>query len=75
MFDLKLEPDNSPIEDCNISTFQLYYSDQQLREFKELSKFGMMNMYQQDFDKRNVSDFLLDLLRLYNDPLNELKLD
>lgn len=75
MFDLPLVPDNSPIEDCNITTIHYFYSEQQAREFKELSKKGMMKMYPQDYDKRNISDFILDLLRLYDDPHNELKLD
>lgn len=75
MFDVLLEPDNSPVDNTNITTFQLFYSTEQLREFKELCKTGMIKMYPQDYDKRNASDFILDLLRLYDDPLNELKLD
>lgn len=75
MFDTPLVPDNSPLDDTNISTFQLFYDTGQLREFKELCKSGMIKMYPQDFDKRNASDFILDLLRLFDDPLDELKLD
>ena len=75
MFDIPLVPDNSPVDNTNITTYQLFYSTEQLREFKELSKRGMMRMYPQDFANRNASDFILDLLRLYEDPLNELKLD
>lgn len=75
MFDIVLEPDNSPLDNTNITTFQLFYSTEQLREFKELCKAGMIKMYPQDYSKRNASDFILDLVRLYDDPLNKLKLD
>lgn len=75
MFEIPLVPDNSPVDNTNISTFQLFYSTEQLREFKELCKTGMIKYYPQDYDKRNASDFILDLLRLYDDPFNELKLD
>lgn len=75
MFDLPLAPDNSPIDNTNIVTFKLFYSAEQLREFKELSKAGMIRFYPKDYGERNVSDFLLELLRLYDDPFNDLKLD
>jgi hypothetical protein len=67
MFEAPLVPDNSPIDNTNISTFQLFYSAEQLREFKDLAKKGLMQMYPTDFAERNASDFILDLLRLYND--------
>lgn len=65
MFDFELEPDNSPIDNTNITTTQLYYSTEEHREFKELCKFGMVNMYGGKFSEANVSDFLLHLLRYY----------
>jgi len=65
MFDLELEPDNSPIENINITTFQLFFSTEEHREFKELCKKGMMKMYPGAFADKNVNDFLLNLLRNY----------
>lgn len=63
MFDLHLEPDNSPVDNTNTTTVQLFYSTEEHKEFKELCKYGMMKMYPLTFAEANVSDFLLELLR------------
>lgn len=65
MFDVELEPDNSPVDNTNITTTQLYYNTEEHREFKELCKSGMVRMYGDKFGEANVSDFLLALLRFY----------
>lgn len=66
MFDLELEPDNSPIEDCNITTIHYFFSEQEAREFKELCKKGMIKMYPNTYADANISDFMLQIVRLYN---------
>lgn len=65
MFDLELEPDNSPLDNTNITSTQLFYSTEENREFKELCKYGMMHMYGDKFPDANVSDFILALLKFY----------
>lgn len=65
MFDVILEPDNSPIDNTNITTFQLFYSTEEQRIFKELCKKGMMKMYPAVFQEKNVSDFILQVLKEY----------
>lgn len=74
MFDIKLEPDNSPIEDCNITTVHYFFSDKEAKEFKELCKQGMMKMYPETFADANISDFMLELVRQYNTPFLERKI-
>lgn len=63
MFDINLPPDDSPIENTNITTIQLFYSTEEHREFKELCKYGMIKMYPNSFNEANVNDFLLQVLR------------
>jgi len=65
MFDINLEPDNSPIDNTNITTTQLFYSTEEHREFKELCKKGMMLMYPNTFADSNINDFILQILRFY----------
>jgi hypothetical protein len=71
MFDLPIEPDNSPIENINITTLQLFFSAEEHRQFKELCKTGMVKMYPQTYHEKNISDFLLHLVELYN--INDFK--
>jgi hypothetical protein len=66
MFDFPLEPDTSPIDNTNITTFQLFFSTEEQRQFKELCKLGMMKMYPQAYQEKNINDFLLRLVELYN---------
>lgn len=67
MFEIELPEDNSQIDNTNITTFQLFYSTEEQREFKELCKRGMMKMYPDTFAQQNVNDFLLKVLQRYND--------
>lgn len=66
MFDIPLVPDNSPVDNTNISTFQLFFSTEELRDFKEQCKRGMMKMDPINFADKNVSDFLFQLVKQYN---------
>lgn len=74
MFEFPLERDNSPIDNTDTTTIQLFYSTNESREFKELCKYGMMKMYPETFAQANVSDFLLALLKMYKDPFENLNL-
>lgn len=55
------------IDDTQITTTILYFSDQELKEFKRLCKKGIEKMFQEDrFEKGNIPDLLLTLLREYH---------
>ena len=66
LFDFDLPIDNSPPDNTDITTIQLFYSVPESKEFKELCKQGMMKMYPHTFANSNINDFLLEVLRLYN---------
>lgn len=58
------EEDNSPIDNTQITTTILYFSEEELKEFKALCKEGMKLKYgEQAMEKGNISNYLLDLLR------------
>lgn len=63
LFEQRLPKDDSPVDDTNIVTTLLYYSEQEMAEFKSLVKRGMMEMYPDTFREANMSDFLLQILR------------
>jgi hypothetical protein len=56
--------DNSPLDDTQITTTLLYFSKDELKEFKKLCKTGMKKEFAADFQsKANLSDFLLKVLK------------
>lgn len=58
--------DNSPQDNTEITTTMLYFSTDELKEFKRLCKLAMKKEYgDQVFDKANLSDLLLLMLRKY----------
>ena len=61
--------DNSPIEDVEITTTILYFSRQELKEFKKLCKKGIKQEFVEEYQQKgNLSDLLLKILRKeYND--------
>ena len=61
--------DNSPIENVEITTTMLYFSRQELKEFKTLCKKGIKKEFGQDYQQKgNLSDLLLKVLKeKYND--------
>lgn len=67
MFEMPIEPDNSPIDNTDTTTIQLFYSTNESREFKELCKHGMMKMFPENFADANISDFLLTVVRQYKE--------
>lgn len=55
--------DNSPIENVEITTTILYFSKEELKQFKYLCKEGMKAEFGPEYqEKGNLSDLLLKLL-------------
>ena len=61
--------DNSPIENVEITTKMIYFSRQELKEFKTLCKKGIKKEFGQEYQQKgNLSDLLLKVLKeKYND--------
>lgn len=58
------EKDNSPIDETRICYTPVYFSDEELKEFRQLCKAGMKTEYKQtELNRANVSDLLLLVLR------------
>lgn len=58
--------DNSPPDNTEITTTMLYFSTDELKEFKRLCKLAMKQEYgDQVFEKGNLSNLLLLILRRY----------
>lgn len=56
--------DNSPEDQTEITTTLLYFSKEELSEFKRLCKIGIKKEFGADFQQKgNLSDFLLKILK------------
>ena len=55
--------DNSPQDNTQITTTLLYYSDDQLAEFKKLCRQGMRQHYGPQAKEYSISEYLLELLK------------
>jgi hypothetical protein len=56
--------DNSPIDNTEITTTLLYFSAEELKEFKKLCKKGIKAEFGEQYQtKGNLSDLLLIILR------------
>jgi hypothetical protein len=56
--------DNSPIDNTEITTTLLYFSTEELKEFKALCKKGIRKEFNEQYQvKGNLSDLLLIILR------------
>ncbi len=56
--------DNSPIDNTEITTTILYFSTDELKEFKKLCKAGIKKEFNEHYkQKGNLSDFLLLILK------------
>lgn len=62
LFDDDWGIDNSPVDTTEITTTILYFSKQELSQFKKLCKAGMKKEYPATFQQNNLSDFLLLIL-------------
>ena len=66
LFDDNWGVDESPTDETEITTTILYFSKEELKEFKSLCKNGMKFEYGSDvFEKGNLSNFLLKILKKY----------
>jgi hypothetical protein len=64
LFDDEWGVDNSPIDNTEITTTLLYFSTEELKEFKKLCKKGIKQEFGDDYQvKGNLSDLLLIILR------------
>jgi len=55
--------DNSPVDDTEITTTILYFSKEELLDFKKLCKRGIRKEFGEDFQQKgNLSDLLLKIL-------------
>ena len=64
LFDLQIPTNNEPKQDINITTTILYYSEQELKEFKRLCKVGIKRLFGDLAQtKGNTADLLLNLLK------------
>ena len=55
--------DDSPIDNTEITTTLLYFSSEELKQFKKLCKVGIKYEYNQSFQQKgNLSNFLLKIL-------------
>ena len=64
--------DNSPVDKTQITTTILYFSEEELKEFKRLCKKGIKKEFGEDSQTRgNISDLLLKVLKQnYEDSLS-----
>lgn len=64
LFEYEWGEDNSPLDNTEITTTILYFSKEELAEFKALCKTGMKQMFgEKVIEKGNISDFLLNTLK------------
>jgi len=63
LFDFDYGINNDPIDDTEITSTMLYFSKQELKQFKALCKTGIKIEFGQDFQQKgNLSDLLLKVL-------------
>ena len=73
LFGNEIPKNNDPIEDVDITTFILYLSTVELKEFRKLAKQGIKKLYGEEFQQKgNVTDYILTLMRKDNDTENSL---
>ena len=63
LFETDWGVDNSPKDDTEITTTLLYFSKDELAQFKKLCKVGIKIEFGQEYQQKgNLSDFLLKIL-------------
>lgn len=64
LFEDEWGEDNSPVDNTEIRTTLLYYSKEELEEFKKLCKVALQKEFPDTYkEDGNVSDLLLKILR------------
>lgn len=68
LFEDDFGKDESPEDDTEITTTILYFSENELAEFKRNAKQAMRIIYGSEASKKgNISDVLLHVLKKFND--------
>jgi hypothetical protein len=67
LFDLTQPKDDSPIERLNITYVQLFYGDKDMTLFKRMCKDGMVKMWPNDYQQRNLSEYIFELVKQANE--------
>lgn len=68
LFDDDWGEGSQEIDDTQITTTYLYFSEEEKKEFTKLAKKGIERMFGENrFEKGNYSDLILNLLRQYNE--------
>lgn len=63
LFEDDLPENDGEIQDLNITTTILYFSEDELITFKKLAKIGIKKEFGQEYQQKgNLSDFLLKIL-------------
>jgi hypothetical protein len=63
LFETDWGVDNSAIDNTEITTTILYFSKEELQQFKKLCKVGIKNEFGIEYQQKgNLSDFLLKIL-------------
>ena len=62
-FEEFMDKDNSSLDDTQITTTLIYYSQDELKEFKQLSKELIKKYYGEEYKDGNVSDLILKVFR------------
>jgi hypothetical protein len=63
LFEYDWRENNSEIDDTEIVTMILYFSKEELKQFKKLCKIGIKIEFGEDYQQKgNVSDLLLKIL-------------
>lgn len=66
LFDLNPPKDESPIERLNITYIQLFYGDKDMATFKRLCKEGMTKLWPAEYQQRNLSEYIFELVKQAN---------
>lgn len=68
LFDDEWGEGSQELDDTQITTTYLYFSEEEKKEFTKLAKKGIEKMFgEKRFEKGNYSDLILNLLRQYNE--------
>lgn len=66
LFEEVIPKNEEPIQNVDITTTILYFSTEELKEFKKLAKEAMKKLHPHDFQtKANMPDLILTLLKNY----------
>lgn len=72
LFEQEQPKDQSQIEELNITSIYLYFSDADARQFKQMCKVGMRKMGPDNFQQSNISDFIFALVKQYTNGSDNL---